>query len=102
MKTPGFSAEKTLGFEAHYGWSLGGKTSHRMPRIVPQLWRDENEWKCDSTGKNCAWVVTQNWYDDPGGWGVPPWIGDTSGRQCMARCGRIKNPAARAECRAEC
>jgi hypothetical protein len=39
---------------------------------------------------------------DPGGWGVPPWIGDVACRQCRARCSRIQDPVRKEDCFDSC
>ena len=99
MNMPGFTAELAcdLVSTTHYRTN-GGYSGEAMPAVTPQMWADAPFWTCDENHQNCRWVTTSNWYDDPGGWGVPPWIGDVSGRQCIARCNKIKNPQAKADC----
>jgi len=101
MKIPGFTAEHGYQTAPTSRYRMSGVHSENATTtVIPQLWRNDTYWQCNN-GK-CRLVTVQNWYDDPGGWGVPPWIGDVGSRQCVARCNKIKNPAAKADCLDAC
>ena len=92
MNTPGFTAEASCSLVSttHYQAAVG-RYCEAMPAITPQLWRI---WKGSD--------------DVPGGWGVPPWIGDLRDRQervrqkCTTRCKKIVNPEERLDCLDSC
>lgn len=93
---PGFTAEASIS-----NWSIipsivGSANQMGSAVIVPQLLRQVPCWY------NNRWQTCEIYYDDPGGWGTAPWIGDVSERQCMARCRRFRDPILRAECLDEC
>ena len=93
INMPGFTAEAACYLKSmtHYRTSMG-RHDGTMPAVTPQLWRSDNFWQ------NGGWTITQTWYDDPGGWGVSPGIGDVTERQCRARCNKVANRELRAEC----
>lgn len=60
--------------------------------------------QCYCLGPNCEYTYCPGigGGDDPGGWGVPPWIGDVACRQCRARCNKLKNPMQKEDCLDSC
>lgn len=70
--------------------------------VTPQLMIQQVPcWTYDKWG-NGGWGICNNVVDDPGGWGIPPWIGDVACRQCRARCNKLRNPVQREDCLDSC
>jgi len=95
LHIPGFTAEASISKRSIIPSIVRSANQMGSAVIVPQLkiyrvpcwYRDRDGWRtCDIP------------YDDPGGWGISPGLGDVWGRQCVARCNRISDPIRRADC----
>ena len=94
MNMPGFTAEAacdavaTTQYVTAFGCFMAMTTD-----VTPQLMIQQVPcWI------NKRWEVCNNVVDDPGGWGVPPWIGDVACRQCRGRCNKLRDPLKRQDC----
>ena len=96
LQIPGFTAEASISQTSTISSMASDANQIGSEMIIPQLMRQVPCWHSG------GWQICDIPYDDPGGWGVPPWIGDVSGRQCVARCNRITNPIRRADCLEGC